>query len=166
MVQSGLCLVGLRDVLGSSFLDLQSQVFSELHDSHPCTRLVCWASVRKIHRSLALLFSFLGSTLWLCAQRSSLLGALQSQVHTLLVSTLRSLALLHCLQLFPMVLPALRCDTSFCFAGPPAFPLGLRSFLVDLVPRQLSLRGSPGSTLRFQPVSFSQFVTLSVLSWM
>ena len=30
MVQSGLCLVGLRDVLGSSFLDLQSQVFSQL----------------------------------------------------------------------------------------------------------------------------------------
>ena len=32
----GLCLVGLRDVLGSSFLDLQSQVFSELHGLHPC----------------------------------------------------------------------------------------------------------------------------------
>ena len=44
----------------------------------------------------------------------------------------------------------------FVFSG----PLGLRSFLVAL-----SL-GNSGSTLRFQPVSFSQFVALSVLSWM
>ena len=77
-------------------------MFSELHDLHPCTCLICWASVRKMRRSLAPLFSLLGSTLWLCAQRSPLLGALQSQVHPLLVSTLRSLAVLHYLQLFPM----------------------------------------------------------------
>ena len=86
----------VRDVLGSSFVDLQSQVFSELHDSHLCTCLVCWASVRKIRRSLALLF-FLGSTLWLCAQRS-------------LVSTLRSAV-----------------QRAVCFAGPfgaPQFPCG------------------------------------------
>ena len=67
VVQSGLCLVGLRDVLGSSFLDLQSHVFSELTSLH-MSRLL--ASVRKIRRSLALLFTLLGSTLWLFALRS------------------------------------------------------------------------------------------------
>ena len=61
MVQSGLCLVGLRDVLGSSFLDLQSQVFSELHDSHPCTCLIFFfakgeeksQSTRKVSRRMS-----------------------------------------------------------------------------------------------------------------
>ena len=109
--------------LGSSFLDLQSQVFSQLHDSHPCTCLVCWASVRTVCRSLALLFSLLGSTLWLCAQRSSLLGALQSQVHPLLVSTLWSLAVLHCLQLFPNGAPSSPlCFVLFCWSS--SLPLG------------------------------------------
>ena len=141
MAQSSLCLVGLRDVLGSSFLDLQSQVFSELHDSHPCTRLVCWASVRKIRRSLALLFTFLGSTLWLCAQRSL--------VGVLLVSTLRSLAVLRCLQLFPTGLQLSAVTRRFVLL----VPLGLRSFLVDLV----------SSATRVLLCPFSQFPSTSSL---
>ena len=67
------------------------------------------------------LFSSSFHPLWLHAvalcPAFPLLGALQSQVHPFLVSILRSLAVLHCLQLF--------------------VPLGLRSYLVDLVPRQL-----------------------------
>ena len=39
-------------------------------------------------------------------------------------------------------------------------PLGLRSFLVDLVPRQL------GSYFALSASFLQQFVTLSVLSWM
>ena len=131
----GLCrwgpFPGGRAAPGSSFLDLQSQVFSELHDSHPCTCLVCWASVRD-----SSLFSFSFHPLGLHAvalcPAFPLVGALQSQVH-FQVSTLRSVAVLHCLQLFPVGLQLSAVTRRFVLL----VPLELRSFLVDLVPRQL-----------------------------
>ena len=111
IVQSGLCLVGLPDVLGSSFLDLQSQVFSELHDSHPCTCAPLFAAL---------------------LQRSSQLSAVTPRV------------------VFLVLQPSLGAQKFYCRSGSSA------TFLARV----------SGSTLRFQPVSFSQFVTLSVLSWM
>ena len=65
-------------------------------------------------------------------------------------------AALYCLQLFPMGLLLSAVTRRFVLL----VPLGLRSFLV------IWFLGNSGSTLRFQPVSFSQFVALSVLSWM
>ena len=145
MVQSGLCLVGFRVVLGSSFLDLQSQVFSELYDSHPCTCLVCWATVRKIRRSLVLL-----STSWVprCGSVPSVppLGGSAVSGSPLSGDHSPVSAVLHCLQLFPMGLQIFAVTRRFCF------------FLVpwgSAVSLWIWFLGNSGSTLRFQPVSFT-----------
>ena len=111
-MQLGLCLVGLRDVLGSSFLDLQSQVFSNsmtLTSLH-MSRLLGKCAKDSSH------FSSSFHPLGLHAVALCPVWALQSQVHPILVSTLRSAVPLF--RRFVLLVP-----------------LG-SNFLVDLVPWQ------------------------------
>ena len=148
------CLVGLRNVLGSSFLDLRSQVFSELTSLH-MSRLL-----GKCAKDFSLFSSSFHPlrlhTVALCPA-FPLLGALQSQVHPLLVSTLQSLAVFHCLQLFPQRGSQLSAVTILsCWSS--SLPLGAPQFYFDLVPSQLSLRGS-----QVLLCAFNQFPSASSL---
>ena len=141
--------------MGSSFLDVQSQVLSQLHDSHPCTCLVCWASVRTIHRPLALLFLPLGlHAVALC--RAFPLGGSAVSSSPLAGEHSPVSCRAPLFAALPQRGSQLSAVTSFCFAGPPAFPLGLRSFIVDLVPQQRSfLRGLLYACSQFPSASSS-----------
>ena len=125
-MQSSLCLVGLRDVLGSSFLDLQSQVFSD-----SMTHILAHVSFvgQLCERFVALQLFFSPSGAPRCGSLPSVPPRGGSAVSGSPLSGEHS-PVSCCAPLFaalPNGAPTLRRDAPFCFAGPlgaPQFPCG------------------------------------------